>query len=774
MAKVRKTQTDFSRGETSPSLDGRLDLDSLYKGLKRISNFIPKPQGGLTRRDGTEYIATVADVESKLVEYEYDETRYILLFQPNIIYIYKGKTKLDIEISTEYTATDVSNMVYAQAKDYLVISTGRHFQKLSRLSEEAWTIEDIEQEDGPYLDQNESDVHLTATTISDRAVLEAFKDSFVEADVGKYVEFKEDNDHILAKILEVTDARNAIVEVQDNIMTEPDKQAKIAYSSPNVEISNNVAVFDRYSVGNYIRIADNTWHLVTAFTSTVEVAVDAAVTMIAAGSLAEDKTRLYDREIIQEVEADDPLFTVADVGLLLRMNFSEIQVWGKITQLLSDTTVRVDANDPLPRDIFDGRNISNNGRTKKFRLGAWGSTRGYPKALCFYRDRLVAYGSTLQPNTFWSSSTQDYFNFAPTEIDSTVTALNAITAEFNSTRIANASFLMEGKVLFLGTNSGVWQISPSYLSDSINPENTRGTKEDSFGADRVRPEFVDSGVIFVQRHGKKIRELYFNFNDQSYISNDLNVLAEHLFENDRIVEITYQAEPHGLIWVRTQNGLLFSLTYSRRGQKLAWARHDFGGTVKSICITENNVEGRDNLYLIVKRGSLVTLEVMTSSCLLDCSSTGVSGYDRFEGQLIWAIIDNEVYQEVMVINGSITIPFNYTTVVAGLFHDGEIGFHSPDMPMSDFTTTHGSKKRITDMLIKVQDSMSFDIEYDGNKTEVGDRPFGTFQKQLPYSADHFISIGGIADYSPVISLMHRTPTPLNVLATTISFDVEST
>ena len=61
MAKVTPIQTNFTGGEISPRLLGRVDLTKYTSSMQRCENFICFPHGGITKRSGTRFIAEVKD-----------------------------------------------------------------------------------------------------------------------------------------------------------------------------------------------------------------------------------------------------------------------------------------------------------------------------------------------------------------------------------------------------------------------------------------------------------------------------------------------------------------------------------------------------------------------------------------------------------------------------------------------------------------------------------------------------------------------------------------
>lgn len=79
MAKLNVAQTAFSAGELSPGMYGRSDLREHSEGAKTISNFIVRPQGGLTRRPGAIFAgATLADDQTRLIPFPVGERRFVI------------------------------------------------------------------------------------------------------------------------------------------------------------------------------------------------------------------------------------------------------------------------------------------------------------------------------------------------------------------------------------------------------------------------------------------------------------------------------------------------------------------------------------------------------------------------------------------------------------------------------------------------------------------------------------------------------------------------
>ena len=59
--KLRRMQTNFSKGELSPRIEGRPDLAGFHEGAKEITNFLLLRQGGAERRPGLRFAKEAKD-----------------------------------------------------------------------------------------------------------------------------------------------------------------------------------------------------------------------------------------------------------------------------------------------------------------------------------------------------------------------------------------------------------------------------------------------------------------------------------------------------------------------------------------------------------------------------------------------------------------------------------------------------------------------------------------------------------------------------------------
>ena len=114
MPKQNVIATNFTSGEVSPLVRGRVDAQKYANGLETCENFIVRPQGPLWRRSGTKFMgqSKFHDKKSRLVAFEYSDTQgYILQFGDGYIHFWKNDGQLFETTTTELEAFEVKQSV---------------------------------------------------------------------------------------------------------------------------------------------------------------------------------------------------------------------------------------------------------------------------------------------------------------------------------------------------------------------------------------------------------------------------------------------------------------------------------------------------------------------------------------------------------------------------------------------------------------------------------------------------------------------------------------
>ncbi|KKK54925.1 hypothetical protein LCGC14_3079740, partial [marine sediment metagenome] len=74
MTKIDPLKASFNAGELSPRLHARVDFIKYPAGLEECLNLIPLPEGGVTRRPGTRFVAEIADSTKKSRLFSFEAT----------------------------------------------------------------------------------------------------------------------------------------------------------------------------------------------------------------------------------------------------------------------------------------------------------------------------------------------------------------------------------------------------------------------------------------------------------------------------------------------------------------------------------------------------------------------------------------------------------------------------------------------------------------------------------------------------------------------------
>ncbi|KFC08507.1 hypothetical protein GTGU_01424 [Trabulsiella guamensis ATCC 49490] len=144
-------KTNFTAGEISPRLMGRVDISRYANGAKVIENGVVVVQGGVIRRPGTRYAAAAkfGDKKARLIPYVFNRSQaYMLEFGDGYMRIYQNGKQLvneddtPYEIASPYTADMLSAINYVQGADTMfLVHQSVKPQRLQRRGQTDWVLE---------------------------------------------------------------------------------------------------------------------------------------------------------------------------------------------------------------------------------------------------------------------------------------------------------------------------------------------------------------------------------------------------------------------------------------------------------------------------------------------------------------------------------------------------------------------------------------------------------------------------------------------------------
>jgi hypothetical protein len=330
-----------------------------------------------------------------------------------------------------------------------------------------------------------------------------------------------------------------------------------------------------------------------------------------------------------------------------------------------------------------GEDSLNNKKTTLWTEPGFSGQTGYPRSVSMHEQRLCYGGTSTQPNTIWCSAIDDFENF-----QTGTTAADAVQFTLAASEGNRINWMYSQSQLLIGTSGDEWTIGSADSTQALSATNVQANRQSSYGSKYMRAALVNDVLLFVQRNGRKLRELVYELNKDGWVAPDLTLLAEHI-TNGEIVDIAYQQQPDAVLWCVRGDGTLIAMTYERDQKVVGWHRHTLGDAdVESVAtIYGNGTE--DEVWMVVKRyvgivaGQRVQFTNLPAGSNISSTETYVvlanTGANTFTiGSLIGeslaignaSITANTT--QVVVVNGSYSAPisnltngvFTYTGIAA--------------------------------------------------------------------------------------------------------------
>ena len=141
MARTRIQKTNFTAGEIAPELLGRADLRAYENGAAKLRNVFVQPTGGLRRRPGLRYLATLPG-PGRLVAFEFNtEQAYVLAFTDELMTVFRDGVEV-ASVAAPWSEAALDRIVWVQSADtLLVVHPDVEPRRITRTSDTDWTID---------------------------------------------------------------------------------------------------------------------------------------------------------------------------------------------------------------------------------------------------------------------------------------------------------------------------------------------------------------------------------------------------------------------------------------------------------------------------------------------------------------------------------------------------------------------------------------------------------------------------------------------------------
>lgn len=437
----------------------------------------------------------------------------------------------------------------------------------------------------------------------------------------------------------------------------------------------------------------------------------------------------------------------------------------KITEVVSPTEVKVSV-------ITD---FANTDKTQVYALSSWNDDNGYPKMACFFQDRLVLAATKKEPYSIWMSRTGDYPNFGIEKVDGGVTDDSAIKADLITRNGFEILHLVPAKDLVILTTGNEWIIEGASV---ITPAKINPRPQTMRGSNTCHPQHIGNRIVHVQRSGKTVRDLGYQYDADNYNGDDLTLLATHLTEGHKLVSSAYIQEPNSTLYYVRDDGVLLSLAFIKEQNVFAWSHHTTDGKYKKVASIPNGAS--DVLYVTVERNGKTYIERFNhdikAAVYMDSYVTG-SGSNieavHLIGKTVQILADGTRLQDAVVPeNGLVAFGQSFSDITIGLAYETKVEQPGPDIGLKE-GTMQARISKINTVVLRVEKSYGGHIGYTFKDKDMD---------ELRYEDYEMLETGDIVQQMPVadigsntknhICIKHNEPFPfeLNAIIREVSID----
>ena len=747
-----KVQSSFAGGVLAPSLHARVDLAKFDSGAKTLENFVVHPHGGVSNRAGLQYVARAKGALVRLLPFEFSTLQtYILEFGDFYMRVIKDgglvtETEVTISGATQAYPVVVTATAHGYANgDWLYVSgvagmtrLNNRFFKVANKSANSFEITDV---DGNNIDGTGFSAYTSGGT---SAKVYEIASPYAEADLAD---------------LSVTQSADTLYIAHTGYAPRSlTRTGHTAWTFTTLTFAPSLAHPTGASASAGGGGETHKWQVTAVLAETFEESLPAAASSPATitGATAADPVVITagshgfsdgDKILIESVagmtELNDRRFTVANktvntfelkgedgaahtayssggaasaVEIILTSavalstsnkatitwtapageveKFNVYRVKNGIYGFVGSTEDATYDDDGVVADLFDTPPKARN----PFRLAS-----DYPGTVALHEQRAVWGASTNNPQKVWMSQSANFLNMnvsTPSKADDAVTFTIA-AKQVNAIK----HFLTLDDLLIL-TGGGEWKVNGGEET-AITPSNVNVKPQSYRGSGSVPPLVIGSTALYVQKAGKSVRDLGYQFEKDGYGGNELSILAAHLFKETTIVEWDYAQNPDSIVWCVLADGGAAAMTYLREHEVWAWTTHSTDGSYKSVAVITEGTE--DVPYFVVKRTVNSTemrfierLHTRVFSAIEDAffvdsglsyngaAATIISGLDHLEGESVAVLADGNVIPGMVVADGAITLPNAAAKVHVGMPYSATL----ESLPLGGVTAQSGAGRRL--------------------------------------------------------------------------------
>lgn len=747
---AHKLLTSSNAGELSPLLDSRVDIEKYHSGCQRLENFLILPYGGVLRRAGTEYLGTpkFADRTARLISFNFSTTTNFIIelghqyarfwsngvqvqrasapdwvtatpYTAGVSYVTEsliiyfclvshtsGTFATDLaagnwvaqsilEVFTPYQDIELRELQTCQINDLLYIVHPNHYvSKMTRVADDDWAFAKVSWTFPPALEENITETTITPSAATGNVTLTASTAIFEEDHVGSWWLIGHaragDNASFVQIVLGVTSGQTGALAVVGSW-----EFTTFGSWAGQVRIERK-------------EITGSTWEPIRTYHSQTVGERNVSST--------------GNEEKLVHLRLNWFTGGVAGTNPLARLEIGDARYFGavEITGFTSGTVVSGEVK----------LNLFATTATKLWAEGAFSAKQGFPRSIALYDSRLILAATRTKPLTLYGSTIDDFENFRLGSREDQAIAFTIASGESNP---INWMVGQQGTLL-IGNAGEEWSMAAQDDTTALSATNVRAIRQSSYGSAFIQAKLINEVIMFVQRQGKKMRELAFAFEKDGWVAPDLTVLANHI-SDDGFTELGFQQQPDAVLWAITKNGALVGMTYERDQNVVGWHRHSTEGVFESVAAIYGGT-GPDEVWFLVRRtvnGQTVRYvermkpdhreawddEDKAAWWYLDAGKRSVFGVEtsvitglaHLEGKSVMVLADGGTQGPYTVTGGQITLMTPAKNALVGLPFVSVMKPMKLDIPLPD-GTAQDRKGKIHKIAIKVHKSMGMQFSND--------------------------------------------------------------
>ena len=814
----KASQITFNGGELTEFMDPRVDTAKYSKGCQKLENFTPMPFGTILSAPGTEHITTAkyADRKARLVPFSFskgDDLMEIEVGHEYFRFFLNQAPVLDgsvYEITSPYQEEDLFELQFEQINDIVMIVHPDYEERtLTRVANDNWELQTIDYSVAPNFPAlapvNTTDITLTLSNYNDAwvtATAYTVDDYVTEGSVS----YRCIEDHTSGTF--ATDLAAEEWEVSTRLQ-----------AGDTATLTSSDTLFSADSVGQLISISHDRVEVNQTFLAEPSNAPDQSDPFYAFGDVVWETGGIaeWDVYLEQTKTPDDPnsweirrkffikgesrnerITLSIEEPIFLRSRFENKFLSGsggpntssganqpritievadptvkgllKVTGFTSATEVSVEIIDPLLSDEA----------TTEWREQYFSKRRGYPRAICFHKERRCLGGDDVL-----LSQPGNYFNYRERN-----DADSGFMVGVNRNGAPNVQWLESLRELRVGTNLAEGAIVQENTTEAFGYNNYNLRWDTNHGSNKLRAEAINGTVLYLQPEGRTLRNQEITGIEDYYSSNSETMLADHILEGG-VTQTAYQRQRYPTWHGVRADGELASMLYEKSQNIFAWYRRKTDGEIESISVNPRADEEDQVCYIVkrtvngatvrnieyVKLGQYRGLQNDDTSEMwfvddgirvAGSGMTSVSGLEHLEGENVAILCDGAKIAERTVSGGSVSLDYPTDIAIIGRPYEYTV------IPMFlESQGTMGATKKITNAIVKLWKSGTCKMRInEGDWSTLSFPNLQSSQAPLLQTGDSAkVTVNGDWSRNTAIELQGRSPLPLNVQAITLEFQM---